>query len=246
MQARWGGDTIGAMELVELKCRNCGATLGAESISTQLSVARCGHCDCVFALAVPQPAAAAPARPLREVSLPDRIDLEQTPEGLRMHVHWARGGALILLGFGIFWLVLNLTLFRQFDDDFGPPLIVRLIFPAVGVGMIYAGLAGLVNTSEIVIGNREIRVSHGPLPIKMGKRLAVDDIDQIYCRQHTRHSENSTTVTYAVHVATRRSGRVKLIDGLNDVNHALYIEQEIERRLGIADSPVGEPDEIPR
>jgi hypothetical protein len=74
--------------------------------------------------------------------------------------------------------------------------------------------------------------------------MPVEDVAQLFCQEVPTRNRNDSSATFTV-VALMKSGEtVKLLSGLPSADQALYIEQAIESRLGIADVPVG--GEIPR
>ena len=69
-------------------------------------------------------------------------------------------------------------------------------------------------------------------------------IAQLYSKEVTRHSRLGTSSTHEVHVVARDGRQVKLLSDLESSEEALYLEQAIERTLGIKDQPVR--GEMPR
>ncbi|HLQ46343.1 MAG TPA: hypothetical protein VK137_16485, partial [Planctomycetaceae bacterium] len=85
-------------------------------------------------------------------------------------------------------------------------------------------------------------VRHGPVPWKGNLDLATDGIEQIYCQRKINRSRSddgdiSTSTRFEVH-AVAGAQKVKLLSGLQEADHALFVEQRLERFLGIEDRPV--------
>jgi hypothetical protein len=70
----------------------------------------------------------------------------------------------------------------------------------------------------------------------LGKRI-VNDIDQVYIKK-----ENERHSIYMIVDNPTGQKHIRLITGLESVSKARYLEQEIERHIGIVDRPV--PEEI--
>jgi hypothetical protein len=89
------------------------------------------------------------------------------------------------------------------------------------------------------VTSEEITVRHGPLPLLGGRRLDPILIKQLFVRRQTGGQPSM----YEVHMLTWDGREEKLIGELPRPEQALYLEQAIERSLGIKDKPV--PGELP-
>ncbi len=235
------------MELHELRCKSCGATIGPENFVERLAMARCGHCGAVFAVSgLPTPAGAAAApRPRVKVPMPRGIRVEELGGMLEIRRRWF-GPAFIFLaffcvfwnGFMIFWHAMALSMGAWFMSLFG------LLHTAVGIGLAWFTLAGLLNTTTIRARRGLVEITSGPIPCGGNATLSTDDLAQLYCKESVSHSKNGTSYSYQVLAVTKANVRKTLLKGLNEADQALFIEQELERFLGIEDRPM--PGEIAR
>jgi hypothetical protein len=174
------------------------------------------------------------------IGLPQGIRVEQdgaTMEIVRRWFGWATVAltAFIVLwdAFLVFWYTIALSL--------GAPAIM-IWFPAlhvaVGLGMTYTAVAGWVNRTVIRVGTGVVSVRHGPLPWFGNADLDSVDIKQLYCKEKVTRSRSGTSLTYEVRVITRDDRNVRLVGGLPGSEQAIYLEQAIEKYLGIVDQPV--------
>lgn len=131
----------------------------------------------------------------------------------------------------------------------GPPGAFKLIFfvfpiihVAIGVGLTYFVLAGLLNSTVIRVADGMLTVRHGPLPWIGNCDLPTEGIDQIYCQnklQRSRDEDGRTTISTQYEVHALVNGRKqKLLSGLHEADHALFVEQRLERFLGIENRTV--------
>lgn len=130
--------------------------------------------------------------------------------------------------------------------------LVAILFPichvAVGVGLTYFTAAQFLNSTTIRVSQGSLSILHGPLPWRGVRDIPVRDIEQVYCKEKAYQNRRSTRYVYEVYTILR--GRnpvgdsVKLLGGLLEAEQALYIEQALEKHLGLADRSVG--GEIPR
>jgi hypothetical protein len=212
-------------------------------------MARCEHCGALFALrGAPWGAAemdASRAIPRQKVPMPKGIEVVDFGTTLEITRRWFHPMYLFLLvfcvfwnGFMVVWHGMSLLMGAWFMSCFG------LFHTAVGVGLAYFTLAGLVNRTVIRADRSMIDVRHGPLPWPGSKSLPAEQIDQLYCKESVSHGNNGPQHRYSVEVALKGNTLSTLLKGLEDAGHALYIEQELERHLGIEDRPVR--GELPR
>jgi hypothetical protein len=108
-----------------------------------------------------------------------------------------------------------------------------------GLVLFYWGLAGLLNRTAITVAPEQLTIRHGPLPLLSGKQFDPILIKQVFVRRHASTERSS----YEVYMLTWDGREEKLLGDLNRPEQALYLEQEIERQLGIKDKPV--PGELP-
>ncbi len=227
--------SAGPPQLIELKCRNCGSPLSPENISPQLAAARCPHCRALFAIHADGP----PPVPKPDVPLPKGFSLREYGGSLEITRRWIGPAAFFLLIFALFWngfmIVWHGIALSQGEwimSAFG------LIHTAVGIGVAYFTLALFINTTRIRAGLGKIEVRHGPLPWKGNKTISSVDIPQLYCMEKIIRGKNGTSSRYRIEAILPDNRRETLVDGFTDSDHALYVEQQLERHLRISDQPV--------
>ena len=125
-------------------------------------------------------------------------------------------------------------------------VLIPLIHVGVGVGITYYVAAGWLNRTHITADYQKISIRHGPLPWFGNKNIEAWDLKQLYAkekisRSHGRHG-SSTRTSYAVRAVTKSGRNIKLVGGLTTQEQAIFIEQKIEKYLGIKDASV--PGEI--
>lgn len=222
--------------LVELKCNNCGSQLKPEDISPQLSAARCHHCNALFAL--PHAVGGRTlARP--QVALPRGMHIEERMDGLVITRRWRDAKAWFLLFFAVFWngfmIIWNaISLFQGAWTMAG----FGLIHTGIGLLLIYIVLAMFLNSTTIHVTYDAVETRIGPLPWKGTKTLPKHEVEQFYCTEKIQHSKNGSSLTYNVETVLKGNRRETLAKGITNHDQALYIEQQLERHLGLRDVPV--------
>lgn len=226
-------------ELIELKCRNCGSALSPADISPQLSAARCPHCHSLFAIAIPASPAAAQPLPRPEAALPARFSIHREGPDLVIsrrwfsHVVWPLiFFAILWNGFLVVWHGIALASGMWFMSVFG------LIHTAVGIGLIYFIIATFCNQTVIRAGSGRLRIQHGPVPWRGNQDLASSELHQLFCREKITRGKNGTSTTYQLEAVLRGNTRKTLLKNLPEPEHAIYLEQQLERFLGLTDQRV--------
>lgn len=235
------------MELSELTCKRCQAPISTADLKWDLGLAACAHCGTVFSFQG-QPGGSvrqAPTWQRPPVPIPDRFEITDRPEGLSISYRWFNLTFIFMAVFAVFWngfmLVWHATSLASgamFMSAFG------LLHTAVGVGIGYYALAGFLNRTTITAERDVLHVRHSPLPWVGATDLWVRDLDQLYAKQVISKNSDGTSMSYELHAILKNGRQRKLVSGLSEAEQALYLEQQLERRLGIADRPVF--GELPR
>lgn len=226
--------------MMQLTCKSCGAAIDADNINLDHLIAKCAYCDSVFSFAdqfggpadeqfLPRPA----------VSMPKGISVANRGYELAITRSWF-GARYVLLTF--FTLVWNGFLVMWYGIALSQRMWEMGLFASghalIGVALIYATIAGYINKTLITVGSGRLKVEHGPLPWIGNKQLDAVAIKQLYCKERIHRGRNSTSYSYEVHAVTEAGVDEKVVSGLHNSEQALYLEQEIERFLGIKDRPV--------
>lgn len=163
-----------------------------------------------------------------------------TPKGITPHIsdnaltitrRWFSQKYIFITFFAIFW---NVFLFF-FASNVGVWIYLFCPHGWIGLGLIYYVLAGYLNSTEMHITPNYLTVQHGPLPHWGNKQFNTKQIEQLYVRENIHRSKNSTSYTYALWMKPVAGNDEKLIEGMDRPEHAFFLEQEIERFLGIVD-----------
>ncbi len=224
---------------MKLSCPECGAQIPADNINLDRMVAKCGECNAVFGFGDQFGASDQRSVARLPVPRPANVQIEQDGAELRFTRQWFSPAMAFLALFAIFWNGFMAVWFGiAIMSRLWPMALFGTLHGAIGLFVAYYALAGFLNSTMIRVGMGEIEVTHGPLPWFGNRRLETAAIAQLYVKEVLRNRRNSTSLTHEVHVARRDGGHVTLLSGLESSEQALYLEQEIERSLGIKDLAV--------
>ncbi|MCB9852437.1 MAG: hypothetical protein H6819_05030 [Phycisphaerales bacterium] len=225
-------------------CPQCGAKIPADDMNLSTMAAKCRACQALFSLGGVFEESDERARHDRRVDKnvpqPKSIRVDESGSGLRIIRRWYSPLYFFMVffciawdGFLVFWYYIALTKDAPWIMSVFPVLHV-----AVGVGLTYWTIAGFVNRTEIVVDSRELSVAHRPMPWFGALRMPVEQIDQLYCKQKISRGENGTSVSYELFASKKGGGKRKILSGLMDSDHALFVERRVESYLGIRDRRV--------
>jgi hypothetical protein len=96
----------------------------------------------------------------------------------------------------------------------------------VGLLLIYATLAGLLNRTVIKVTSEWLTVRNGPVPWFGNRSLRIDELERLSWDKEEDAKEQWIYV-YGVYGLTKGGGKVDLVTELDDAQ-ALFIKQEIE------------------
>lgn len=231
---------------MKLNCPECGAEIPADNMNLDRMVAKCRECNAVFDFGdhfgVTNGSQSLSRMP---VPRPADILIENTGTDIRFTRRWFGPTYIFLALFAVFWNGFMAVWFGiAIVSRLWPMALFGTLHAAIGLFVAYLALAGFLNSTVIRVGLGEIEVKHGPLPWFGNRRLETVSIAQLYSKEVVSRSRRSTSVSHEVHLATRDGRHIKLLSGLESSEQALYLEQEIERYLGIKDQAVR--GEIPR
>lgn len=225
---------------VLLKCPACGSALAAKDLDPARSLAKCAHCGALMSLAPPAAEPGGP-RARAEVPLPPSLRMTEVPDGLEIRRRWFTPAVLFLVFFCVAWDGF-LVFWYGIAFKTGAPLIMSLfplIHVAVGVGLTYSTVATLFNTTRIRLTWSELSIAHFPVPWPGNRSIPREEIDQLYCRRVvSRNNDNGPTTRYELWMAAKDGQARKLLGAGLDEQQALFVEQQIERALGIPDRPI--------
>lgn len=168
----------------------------------------------------------------RDAATPDR-------RRLTLSWRWFRFTDVVLLGFSLFWNgVLILWYSIAFTTD-APwiTLVVPIAHVAIGVAIFLRAVAGLLNRTQVVVGERTLAAWAAPIWWWPGRvEVPIDRVEQLFVRRRERGAGRRRTVTYTVCVVVDGVA-VDLVRSVPTYDAARYLERAVEAHLSIEDDP---------
>jgi len=174
-----------------------------------------------------------------DIGLPSDLQFTRHGSGIEFSWRWFEWHVVFMTAFVIFWNGFLINWYSMWDPSKG---LMMALFPllhvGVGIGLTYWALAGWLNRTHVVVGQGRMSVRSGPLPWLGNQDLDATALRQLYVQEKVNQGRNGTTVKYELHALTRDGKNLLLVRTLKSREQAIYLEQEIEKALGIRDEPV--------
>ena len=234
---------------MQLTCPDCGAGIPAEDVNIDSGIGKCRACNAVIDVAAAlrghDNSHGFPRRP--PAPQPRSITIEDLGSGLRLTRSWFTLQALFLTVFCIVWDSFLVFWYSKVLEPNAPWIMA--VFPvmhvAIGIFLTYTTLALYLNRTVLEVNEGRLTVRHGPLPWPGNREVDVSELEQLYCEEKASQGRRgAVSYTYNVCGLLKGGRRVTVLSSLPDRDQALFVEQIIEKYLGIEDGPVG--GELPR
>lgn len=186
---------------------------------------------------------AAQRRPRRKVPRPRHFSVRDDENSLRIRYCWVwrkfTGPASMCLAWNTFvvtwyWLALRAEerSWTWVAGIFGLPHL------AVGLLVVYATLAGLLNRTVIRVTRESVRVWNGPLPWCRNRTLPADQLEGLSCEKGRDAEDDRERSDYVVNARLKGGSQVELVSELYDPAQARFLRQELERWLKIGEREI--------
>jgi hypothetical protein len=167
---------------------------------------------------------------------PQGLQVSRSGGALRFQWKWMTPWALIE-SVGVLFMTANWirgVMSEELDENFAWQLAWGLAAGCFFVGFLYRFAMVVVNQTVVEIDQHRLSVRFEPLPWFGRRDISVREIRQLYARDEG----GSDSVNFQLVVRDPFGKDRPLASHLPNVRFARYIEQEVERYLGIEDVPV--------
>jgi hypothetical protein len=113
------------------------------------------------------------------------------------------------------------------------PVVAAVPHAIIGACLAYSMVCCLLNRTVITISNERISIRHGPLPLRWNVSFPARDFQQLFCVEVARSRKHWPPVSYDLVAWNRDDSFDVLLAGLEDLSQAHFLEQRIERYLGL-------------
>ena len=225
---------------MKIICSVCQKEIEVANIDQARRVIKCDECNSINE--IDSQAKSVENVKRTEVALPKRFRLKECENCLKMEYLWRSSQLIFLTPFTIAWIIIPILYYSntlQIDSN----LLIRfymILHVFLGIGLIYYCLGGFLNKTQILVSKGLLKVKDIPLYFFKNVDISIDKLDQLYAKEKVERGRKRSISwsSFEVHAITKSDENFRLVAGLNNVNQALYIEQELENYLGIIDREV--------
>lgn len=218
----------------DVSCPKCKENILGDGININDKIAKCDACGVVFSFQKEINHLTKPQRVKQEIFRPEGIDLFHFNNELDFTIQ--RPYSILdglLGGIGIpFALIFTVA----FIIKGGSLIIPTLLFWLMSAYPIYSWVTHAKKKININIDEKSVNVHWKPNNRKKAKSYDKTDIDQLYIKKNI--TSHGLYEVYMIVNGLEGQKHVNLIPGIGSLSKAMYIEQEIEKYLGIIDREV--------
>jgi hypothetical protein len=230
--------------LEKITCPKCKKTLSTMVFNIETNIGRCDYCACLFSgsdIGLGQNTTSSFQKPV--IKEAKRVSCHREGSALVITRSWYQSGlfGFLLLFGGIFFgvsLAIMTPLYLDFFKEGKFHFAMLFPHPFIGIGALYYASCVLVNKTRIVVDGREVKANHGPLPWFGSKSIARHEIESISLKEYTSYTKNNVPVfSFSIEIHKKGGAVLTLLKGISEKQQALYIEQNLESFMGLADKP---------
>lgn len=216
----------------KITCPSCSKGVPSTNLSINDKIAKCDHCDAVFSFKEEIKDLLVEEKVKQEIIRPEGIDLFHFQEELDITLQQPYSvWSAILLFFGTLLGILFtfITIVKP-----GTTVIALTIASwLLTVYPIYSWINHSKNKIFISINERLLNIEWRPKKGKKDQSFDRQDIDQLYLRR----GEGGFNINMIIN-GLEGQKHILLVPRVNSLSKARYLEQEIEKHLGIIDREV--------
>jgi len=216
----------------KVSCPSCGGD--PEQINLESNVANCSSCSVIFSIEEEIESLKVKPKMKQAVLRPEGIDLFYFREDLQITLQPHIQG-LDAIGLGIFLPTSLFAIFAFLKK--GISIYFPLLFVMGALYFIYKAMNYHKYKTYIDVNDESLTIRHRPKNFKSDKTFSVNEIDQVYLKKST---DDMDYVTLHMVVNSENGQQHQKLLTVDTLSKAKYLEQEIEKYLGIEDRKVPE------
>jgi hypothetical protein len=180
-----------------------------------------------------------------DIGLPEKMTCSEDASHVEVIRRWFGLKFVILTVFAVFW---DGFLVVWYAKALGGDSLMAVLFPlihvAIGTALTYYVVAGWLNRTQVYVDRQGLYVRHRPLPWWGKADIDAADLKQLYVKEVVSRNRKSGETTFELRAITHAGRNIKIVGGLETQEQGLFLEQKIEKFLGIENARV--PGEVGR
>lgn len=217
--------------LRKIECPSCNSEISVADISLDKEIAKCNSCNGIFSIAE-DVSHLKPKKKKHEIIRPEGIDLFYFQDGLDITVTKHLQG---LDAFGIITFP-TLAAFAIFISILKPiPISIPVVLTLASIYFIYRAMTYSKNKIYLDVNKETITVKHMPNNFQKEKVYNSREIDQVYVGRDTSGYFSLNIIINGIDGQKHQK-----LFSVKTMTKGKFLEQEIEKHLGIEDRSVPE------
>ncbi|WP_235296771.1 hypothetical protein [Portibacter marinus] len=220
------------MEFIKVDCPSCSAKVQAENIDLQSRIGKCVQCNALFSVDKDLMHLQTNVKEREKVKRPEGVEIFYFKDEMEIEtIQPLPVLQIINLSLTPFMLIFSLLLYFLKDVE---NAIYVAVFSAVlvAIGM-YVVLRRKHHKIYINVNEHEVSIQRRPRHMVKDMKFDRNEIEQVYVKQTT----DGMALCFIVNGQDGQKHH-QVLTRIRDISHAKYMEQEIERYLGIRDKVV--------
>jgi len=161
------------------------------------------------------------------------IDIDYDADHMLITRKWLGWGVLGISLVAVILIVFLLTIFLSSGDLNTKQSMLLFLFSSGVVFFLYYALASWINTTRISISNSLIKINHEPLPWFGTKNILNPGVTRVSAEKQVTVTADGMSTNHLLNITLKDGVSFSLLQDLELMEHALYIEEEIKKYLGI-------------
>jgi len=164
------------------------------------------------------------------------IDIDYHADHMLLIRKWRGWGVLGATLVAVVLVVFLFTVYFSSGDLNVKESTLLFSFACLVALSVYYAVANWINTTYISIGKSLIKINHEPLPWFGTKNILNPGIIGVTAKTEVTVTDGGRSTNHMVNMTLRNGVTFSLLEDLELEEHALYLEEEIKKYLGIEEN----------
>lgn len=230
-------------ELRKIACPSCSNPISADHLNIQTNIAKCHKCDGIFSFNEDVEQLSNQHNISQEILQPEGVEISRFRDELDISVEqpWGVAEIIFISFFPLLILMVTGIIASTIDSTIVARVGIFTFWLISIIGYISYFFIRKKHKIYIHIDDRNLYIERRPKKLIKDKQYAIQEIDQVYIKNVPTANGTKGIGIFLIVNSINGQKHVELIKSVNGRSKAKYIEQEIEKHLGIVDRRV--PDE---
>ena len=216
---------------IKIECPSCQDHVSASEININDKIAKCGSCDVVFSFAN-EIVDIIPEAPKEGIARPEGVEIMYYKDELELILDQPQAMWNILIASIMPFVAIFAFLVHYVKDKGG--FVVGIVATLLSIySIVTMIIARKRNKIFVSVDDKKIKIEYRPKNLKKDKLYDVEDIEQLYVA-----ATPEGCGLFMVYNSVNGQKHQQIIGRISNVIRAKYLEQEIEKHLGLPNKKI--------